>query len=387
MWPYGVAQIYNPVLIVFGLEKTFLAREVPCKVLSSHDTFQQAVNRKDECDTSDSAGIQRQRKQQVKPPLPSSNIVSNERVGDEIDTIDTGVGIGHVPKPITPTTASRKQSSLQTTVHEDSDSGMEESNISQIINAGPVTQPPTNTYLYCSTSEPSKTLSLGGTRALQQPGTSDAGEISRGQNGENFGMIQSQALMTRPSTSQETTHLNLKRKTPLMDQNRYLRVMARELSDIRAEQRDLRRLIIAKKQSVGSVEQNIEGNLHPVFQRHASLPLNTKQDFQHFEEELLQPEVKNNLVEMLRSFFEKTVDDTIRRIWREVMTNELMKTFTWSGTPKPNSRKEKGLVVKGSRLLSAVIDAVKFGDLSKTPIPSRKAQQCFDLDVQCQIRE
>lgn len=129
------------------------------------------MNRKDECDTSDSAGvflsgsrhnlrsegskriqIQRQRNQQVKPPLPASNIVSNERVGDEIDTIDTGIGIGHVPKPITPTTASKKQSSLQTTVHEDSDSGMEESNISQIINAGPVTQPPTNTYRYCSTS-------------------------------------------------------------------------------------------------------------------------------------------------------------------------------------------------------------------------------------------
>ncbi|XP_032779197.2 uncharacterized protein LOC116917714 [Daphnia magna] len=95
---------------------------------------------------------------------------------------------------------------------------MEESNISQIINAGPVTQPPTNTYRYCSTSvlEPSKTLSLGGTRALQQPGTSDAGKISRGQTGEDFGMIQSQALMTMPSTSQETTHPNLKRKTLLM---------------------------------------------------------------------------------------------------------------------------------------------------------------------------
>ncbi len=33
----------------------------------------------------------------------------------------------------------------------------------------------------------------------------------------------------------------------ITDQNQYLRVMARELSDIRAEQRDLRRLIIAKK--------------------------------------------------------------------------------------------------------------------------------------------
>jgi hypothetical protein len=41
--------------------------------------------------------------------LPASNIVSNEKVGDEIDTIDTG--IGHVPKPITPKTASKKKSS------------------------------------------------------------------------------------------------------------------------------------------------------------------------------------------------------------------------------------------------------------------------------------
>ncbi len=73
--------------------------------------------------------------------------------------------------------------------------------------------------------------------------------------------------------------------------------MARELSDIRAEQRDLHRLI-AKKQS-GSAEQNSEGNCHPVFQRHVSLPLNTKEDFLHFEEELLQPEVKNNLQKML----------------------------------------------------------------------------------------
>jgi hypothetical protein len=52
------------------------------------------------------------------------------------------------------------------------------------------------------------------------------------------------------------------------------------------------------------------------------------------------------------------------------MTNELMKDYTWSGTPWPNSGKENGLAVKGSRLLSAVIEAVKFGDLSKTSIPS-----------------
>jgi hypothetical protein len=47
----------------------------------------------------------------------------------------------------------------------------------------------------------------------------------------------------------------------ITDQNRYLRVIASELSDIRSEQRDLRR-IIAKKQS-GSAKQNSEGNRHP----------------------------------------------------------------------------------------------------------------------------
>lgn len=52
------------------------------------------------------------------------------------------------------------------------------------------------------------------------------------------------------------------------------------------------------------------------------------------------------------------------------MTNELMKAYNWSGTPKPNSGKEKGRAVKGARLLSAVIEAVKFGDISKTSIPS-----------------
>jgi hypothetical protein len=125
------------------------------------------VNRKDECYTSDSAGVyfsgsrhnlrsegskriqtQRQRNQQVKLFLPASNIVSNERVVDEIDTIDTG--IGHVP--IKPKTTSKKKSSLQTTIHEDLDFGMEESNISQIINAGPVTQQSTTTHRFRSIS-------------------------------------------------------------------------------------------------------------------------------------------------------------------------------------------------------------------------------------------
>jgi hypothetical protein len=47
------------------------------------------------------------------------------------------------------------------------------------------------------------------------------------------------------------------------------------------------------------------------------------------------------------------------------MTNELMKAYSWSGTPKPNSGKEKGRAVKGSRLLSAVIERVNLGTLVK----------------------
>ncbi|EFX80202.1 hypothetical protein DAPPUDRAFT_103715 [Daphnia pulex] len=131
---------------------------------------------------------------------------------------------------------------------------MEETNISQIINAGPVTQPPTITHRFRSSSvlQPSKTLSLGATRKSQQPGTSDVGETSRDENGEDFGMIQSQALMGMPSTSQETTNPHLKRKTRLISspekrssfekqvftnlasQNRYLRVMAE--NDLTLEQ-------------------------------------------------------------------------------------------------------------------------------------------------------
>jgi len=47
------------------------------------------------------------------------------------------------------------------------------------------------------------------------------------------------------------------------------------------------------------------------------------------------------------------VDETIRRIWREVMTNELMNIYLLSGTAKPNiSEKEGGLAEKDFRLLS-----------------------------------
>lgn len=52
------------------------------------------------------------------------------------------------------------------------------------------------------------------------------------------------------------------------------------------------------------------------------------------------------------------VEETISRLWKEVMSNELMRLYTWSGTPKHKSCKNKGLAVKGSRLMSAVIETV-----------------------------
>ncbi|EFX69202.1 hypothetical protein DAPPUDRAFT_113872 [Daphnia pulex] len=106
---------------------------------------------------------------------------------------------------------------------------MEESNISQIFNADPVTQPPQSLTVFSHRQSQAKHYYL-----MVRVHTSDAGETSRGQNDQN--------------------------------RYRYLRVMASELSDTRAEQRDLRR-IIAKKQS-RSAEQNSEGNHNPVFQRH-----------------------------------------------------------------------------------------------------------------------
>ncbi len=68
-------------------------------------------------------------------------------------------------------------------------------------------------------------------------------------------------------------------------------------------------------------------------------------------------------------FLKKNVEDTIRRIWKEIMTNELMRLYTWTGKPKPNSGKQKGLAVRGSRLSLAVIEAVKHGDFVRTSIP------------------
>ncbi|EFX73863.1 hypothetical protein DAPPUDRAFT_324855 [Daphnia pulex] len=118
-------------------------------------------------------------------------------------------------------------------------------------------------------------------------------------------------------------------------QNRYLRVMARELAEVKADVKDLRRLLLSRK---------------------------SLEDFKYFEEELLKEDVKLNLIEMLQGFFEKKMEDTIRRIWKEIITNELMRLYTWMGTPKPNSGKQKGLAVIGSRLSLAVIEAVKHED-------------------------
>ncbi|KAK4013062.1 hypothetical protein OUZ56_025302 [Daphnia magna] len=64
--------------------------------------------------------------------------------------------------------------------------------------------------------------------------------------------------MSMPSTSQETNGAHLKRKTTLLEQNRYLRVITRDLADIKAEQRDLWRLLLSK-QSLGNIEPNKNG--------------------------------------------------------------------------------------------------------------------------------
>ncbi|KAK4013066.1 hypothetical protein OUZ56_025306 [Daphnia magna] len=181
--------------------------------------------------------------------------------------------------------------------------------------------------------------------------------------------------MSMPSTSQETNGAHLKRKTTLLglplkrlsferqvlrhfaNQNRYLRVITKDLADIKAEQRDLWRLLLSK-QSLGNIESNKNGlplktkccglsageRLRPTA-KGTDGPLLQKGDFQHFEEVLLKPDIRNNLVEILRSFFKKNVEDNVRRTWRKVISNELMQTYTRSGTPKPNSGKEKGLTV------------------------------------------
>ncbi|KAK4007366.1 hypothetical protein OUZ56_012526 [Daphnia magna] len=320
-----------------------------CKIVSSHDSYEKAIRRKHDTDTSESAEffwsnssknmrsegskrIRTLRNQDSEQPSKSSLQTSADF--EESDDIAVSQDMFQ-PAGIDSA---------------ESESGMdEESGVTAAINAGLLTQPAARTV--CGPMTESSQMTSYGDRSTSQPGTSGS------QNANASSRAKFQALMS-PSTSQETNGAHLKRKTTLLglhqkrlsferqvlrhfsNQNRYLRVMAREKADIKAEQRDLRRLLLSK-QSSGSIDPNNGDYRHPVFQKH---------------------------VEMLRSFFEKNVEHTVRRIWREVMSNELMQAYTWSGTPKPNSGKEKGLAVKGSRLLYAVTEAVKHGEFGNTSI-------------------
>lgn len=71
--------------------------------------------------------------------------------------------------------------------------------------------------------------------------------------------------------------------------------MARELADIKSENRDLRRLL-QSRQPVAGINNNVGESRHSVFEKHVSLPLKTIDDFKHFEEELLKVEVRSTLV-------------------------------------------------------------------------------------------
>jgi hypothetical protein len=72
--------------------------------------------------------------------------------------------------------------------------------------------------------------------------------------------------------------------------------MAREVADIKSENRDLRRLLQSRQPAIAGINSNVGESRHPVFQKHVTLPLKTIDDFKHCEEELLKVEVKSNLV-------------------------------------------------------------------------------------------
>ena len=46
-----------------------------------------------------------------------------------------------------------------------------------------------------------------------------------------------------------------------------------------------------------------------------------------------------------------------------------MKLYTWTGTSKPDSGKQKGLAVRGLRLSLANFEAVKYGDFASLSTP------------------
>ena len=72
--------------------------------------------------------------------------------------------------------------------------------------------------------------------------------------------------------------------------------MAREVADVKAEQRELRVLLGRRKYSAEIDGGGVAENRHPVFEKYIALPLKSIDDFKYFEEELLKPDVKANLV-------------------------------------------------------------------------------------------
>ncbi len=76
-----------------------------------------------------------------------------------------------------------------------------------------------------------------------------------------------------------------------LDQNR---LMAREQAEVKADVKDLRRLLLSRKSAASSGPTEV--NPHPVFNKHVALPLRSIEDFKYFEEELLKEDVKLNLV-------------------------------------------------------------------------------------------
>jgi hypothetical protein len=70
--------------------------------------------------------------------------------------------------------------------------------------------------------------------------------------------------------------------------------MAREQAEVKADVKDLRRLLLSRKSAASSGPTEV--NPHPVFNKHVALPLRSIEDFKYFEEELLKEDVKLNLV-------------------------------------------------------------------------------------------
>ncbi|KAK4045657.1 hypothetical protein OUZ56_033432 [Daphnia magna] len=329
-------------------------RRHACTIVSTHDSYQKALKRKEEMDTSESTEafisscgknlrsegskrIQRQKDAVAQRPsiqlsLPTLHFVSPDEDDIEQDVVETV----ELSCPV----LSKGLIANVSFAGESDDSMLEDIAITKTFNDGPVTRPkvahsPCQAITFPRTSQ-----------EIYQPRTRKPPRVS-----------------PERRTSFEKYVIRM-----LKNQNRYLRVMAREVAEVKSEQKELRKLLL-RRTSMAEVNNNTEDIGLPAFQKHVALPLQSVEDFKYFEEELLKEDVRKNLVYMLRSFFERNLDDTVRRIWREVMSYYLMKLYTWSGTPKPNSGKEKGLAVKGSRLLLAVIEAVKHGEFEGTTIP------------------